>query len=98
MNEIDEGNCKEPIANARFQERADSITRIVVVGLFIAGAITHKRLYGWLFVLVLVAHLLRILLDPRNAGEKEYRIFQWLEIILVIVGIVALMGTFMGSD
>ena len=73
MNEIDERNCKEQITNARFQERANSITHIVVVGPFIAGAITHKRLYGWLFVLVLVAHLLRIVLDPRNAGEREYR-------------------------
>jgi hypothetical protein len=94
MNEMDERICRERIAQARLEERANSITRIVIVCLFLAGSITHWRLYGWLLLVGLFTHLMRL----GWSNKTKYPLFQLLEVIFVIIGSVALMGAFMGRQ
>jgi hypothetical protein len=91
MNECNQERCKQQIARARFQERANSITRIVIVSVGVANGITHKHLYGWLFLIGLVVHLLRIFLDQDGPGKRAYLVCVWLEILFVIVGVFALL-------
>lgn len=96
-DELDE-SCKGRIEKARFEERANSITRIVIVGLFVAAGITNSRFYLWFFLCCGVAHLLRIVIADRHAGTREYLIFLWLEILSVIVGALVLGGIFLWHD
>lgn len=95
MNELDERNCNNRIAKARFEERANSITRVVIVCLFIAGTIMHSRIYGWAFALGLAIHLTRIFIDQEAVKKKAHLVLVGLEIVFVIVGSFLLMNTFM---
>src|SRR5258706_13590031 len=93
-DELDE-SCKSRIEKARFEERSNSITRIVIVGLFTAGAITNKRIYFWPLLGCGMSHLLRMAVGDRRAGTRDYLIFVWLEILAVVLGDLGLMSSFM---
>jgi len=98
MNELTERNVKEQVEKARFEERATSITRIVIVGLAIAGGITHRRFYGILFLIGLVIHFMRMLMDHDRPGKREQVLLIWLEILFVIVAAFVLGNIFIGKD
>lgn len=94
MNEV---NCQELVKKARFAERANSVTRIAIVGIAVAARIstTNYRIYGWLFVFGLVIHLLRIGKEDDSAASKVHDIFVWLEILFVIACVVVSMIIFL---
>jgi len=85
------------VARARMEERASSVTRSVAVGLFIAGDCTRWHVYGWLFILILVPHLLRTIANERMKREIYLTILS-LEFLFVIVGFVVLMATIILRD
>jgi hypothetical protein len=109
MSELDERTCEERVKRARFQERANSITRMVLVALFIAGAITHWYVYLWLLVILAVFHLFRLScasfssatvheFESKEMGQRKYEVVVLVEILFDIAGIVSLMPYFLGHS
>lgn len=67
MNALEQRRFEEQITKIRLRERMDSITRIVIVSVGVAEGITHKHVYGFLFLFGLAVHL------PRVAWNDEGR-------------------------